>query len=88
LKDRQIEGAKFRRQHPIPPYTVDFYCLELRLVVEVDGGQHAESVRDEIRDAFLKRRGLMVLRFWNNEVLTNVEGVIETIRRFVASPSP
>ncbi|MGC9575765.1 MAG: DUF559 domain-containing protein [Desulfobacterota bacterium U4-17] len=80
LRDRRIAGAKFRRQHPIPPYVVDFYCHEANLVVEVDGGQHAEQRRgDERRTAFLERRGLRVLRFWNHEVLQETDAVLEHI---------
>src|SRR6516164_9275940 len=67
-------GWRFRRQHPIPPYIVDFACLEAKLVVEADGGQHADS-RDQQRDAYLRRQGRRILRFWNNDVLQNRAGV-------------
>ena len=80
LRNRQFSAAKFRRQHPIGRYVVDFYCHEHRLVIEIDGGQHAPE-RDARRTAFLTRQGLTVLRFWNNEVLGNPEGVEETILR-------
>ena len=83
LRGTQLEGAKFRRQQPIGEYIVDFVSFSHKLVVEVDGGQHAqpaEQVRDGRRDAWLQERGYRVLRFWNNEVLQNVEGVIEAIR--------
>jgi very-short-patch-repair endonuclease len=79
LRSRQIEGAKFVRQERIGPYVVDFVCRELRLIVEVDGGQHATDPRDAVRDAWLSNRGYRVLRFWNNDVLSNTEGVLETI---------
>ena len=80
LRDRQVEGAKFRRQHPIPPYVVDFYCHQAGLVVEVDGGQHSDQRRyDEERSRFLEERGLRVLRFWNHEVLNETEAVLEKI---------
>ena len=75
LRMRQIAGARFRRQHPIGPYVVDFVCLAHRLVIEVDGGQHADSMSDAARDAFLRTHGYQVLRFWNHDVLGNPEGV-------------
>ena len=75
-----MEGLKFRRQQPIGNYVVDFICLEKSLVIEVDGGQHAGNKKDEERDAWLKSEGFKVLRFWNNEVLNNMEGVSEMIR--------
>ena len=79
LRDRRLGGHKFRRQHPIPPYTVDFYCHEAGLVIELDGGQHAESVRDAKRDAWLGQQGLRVMRFWNNQVLQETEEVLAEI---------
>ncbi|MDP1536030.1 MAG: endonuclease domain-containing protein [Burkholderiales bacterium] len=80
LRQKQIAGTKFRRQHPVGRYVVDFACLSARLAIEVDGGQHAENaMRDRRRDAFLESRGFHVLRFWNNDVLGNIEGVVETI---------
>ena len=78
LRNRQFSNAKFRRQHPIGPCFVDFYCHERRLVIEIDGGQHSPE-RDQKRTAYLEGRGLTVLRFWNNDVLKNVEGVWEVI---------
>ncbi|MBB3344849.1 endonuclease domain-containing protein [Luteimonas sp. RC10] len=75
LRMRQIAGARFRRQHPIGPYVVDFVCLAHRLVIEVDGGQHADSMSDAARDAFLRTHGYRVLRLWNHDVLGNPEGV-------------
>jgi very-short-patch-repair endonuclease len=88
LRRRQMAGCKFRRQTPIGLYIVDFICYEERLIVEVDGGQHAEQVAyDRKRDAWLKQQGYTVLRFWNNEVLENAQGVLETIAGYL-SPSP
>ena len=81
LRERQVEGARFRRQAPIGPWVVDFFCAEQKLVIEVDGGQHAlQTARDEQRTRWLEQQGqLRVLRLWNNDVLENVEGVVETI---------
>jgi len=81
LRAKQMEGLKFRRQQPIGDYIVDFVCFEKKIIIEVDGGQHAvETVRDAERDDWLRNQGFTVLRFWNNEVLTNTEGVLEKIR--------
>jgi very-short-patch-repair endonuclease len=80
LRHRQIGGQRFRRQHPIGPYIVDFFCFEKRLIVEIDGGQHSEQVAyDEERTKWLEARGFRVLRFWNNDVLGNIEGVKQVI---------
>ena len=82
LRDRQLEGAKFRRQHPFGPYILDFYCHEAKLAVELDGGQHDEEkqvLHDADRSRFLEREGIRVLRFWNNDVFMNTEGVLECI---------
>jgi very-short-patch-repair endonuclease len=77
LRLKQLEGFKFRRQQPIDNYIVDFVCFKKRLVVEVDGGQHLEQKnKDRERDNYLKEQGFRVLRFWNHEVLTNLEGVL------------
>ena len=82
LRNRQLEGRKARRQYVIGPYIVDFVFLEDRLIVELDGGQHAEQVEgDAQRTAWLEMKGFRVLRFWNHEVLGNLEGVLEVIRR-------
>ena len=82
LRARQLEGSRFRRQQPIGEYIVDFVCLEKQIVVEVDGGQHAEEKdKDGIRDAWLQAQGFRVLRFWNNEVLNHIDVVVEVIRR-------
>ena len=74
---------KFRRQAVIGRYIVDFVCFEKRLIIEVDGGQHAENQGDKIRDQWFRKEGFKVLRFWNNEVLENREGIIEEIRKHV-----
>jgi very-short-patch-repair endonuclease len=79
LRDRRLSGFKFRRQVPVGSYIVDFLCVVAKLIVEADGSQHAESPRDNICDAYLESQGWKVLRFWNNEVLQNREGVLETI---------
>ena len=74
-------GFKFRRQQPIGNYIVDFVCFENRIVIEVDGGQHAiEKEKDSERTKWLESQGFKILRFWNNEVLMNIEGVLEVIR--------
>jgi len=80
LRKRNLEIDKFRRQHIIGDYIVDFYCPEKRLVIEVDGGQHAEQEeQDAERSHYLESRGCRVIRFWNNEVLKNMDGVVEVI---------
>jgi adenine-specific DNA methylase/very-short-patch-repair endonuclease len=89
LRDRRLAGRKFRRQYPIPPYIVDFYCHEASLVIEIDGGQHLQQRRyDEVRTKRLEERSLKVLRFWANEVLQHTEAVLESIWRELHSPSP
>ena len=81
LRARQIEGVKFRRQQPIDEIIVDFVCFEKKLIIELDGGQHAQaSEKDRERDKNLSEKGYIVLRFWNNEVLENLAGVLEVIR--------
>jgi very-short-patch-repair endonuclease len=79
LRHRQLAGHRFRRQCPISPFIADFVCIERRLIVEVDGGQHAHSARDVERDAHLGKLGFRALRFWNNEVLEQIEGVCDMI---------
>ena len=80
LRDRRLQGLKFRRQVPLGRYVADFACFEQGLIVELDGGQHAEQVRhDAERDQWLHQQGFRVLRFWNNEVTQNLEGVLTTI---------
>ena len=82
LRDRQLNGAKFRRQHPVGPFILDFYCDEFKLAIELDGGGHAEEKQklyDEQRTMVLEGEGIRVLRFWNNDVLTKTEAVLEVI---------
>lgn len=82
LRNRNIEGLKFRRQFKIGNYVVDFVCLSKKLVIELDGGHHSESrqkKKDEIRQKYIESQGFKVLRFWNNEVLENLEGVVQKI---------
>jgi very-short-patch-repair endonuclease len=78
LRSGRLNGLKFRRQHPIPPYVVDFYCEASKLVVELDGSQHGE-VADRARAAFLESHGLTILRYWDNDVLQQTEAVLEAI---------
>lgn len=78
LRNRQLAGQKFRRQATLGPYIVDFLCLDARLVVEADGSQHDEQ-SDKGRTAWLTSRGLRVIRFWNNDILANIDGVLEAI---------
>ncbi|MBV9636836.1 MAG: endonuclease domain-containing protein [Methylobacteriaceae bacterium] len=79
LRGRRRSGLKFRRQVPIGPYIVDFLCLERRLIVEADGGQHGESVRDATRDADPAAEGWQVIRFWNHEIFLSKDMVLDTI---------
>jgi very-short-patch-repair endonuclease len=95
LRGRQLGGCKFRRQHALGDYVVDFVCLERRLIVELDGGQHgdpATAVRDEQRTAFLRQAGFMVLRYWNDQVFNDMTAVLEDIWRGLGlgseNPSP
>ncbi len=89
LRNRRLEGWKFRRQHEIGPYIADFVCPDAGLIVELDGGQHGEQmIYDEHRTLELQAMGYRVLRFWNNDVLKNVEGVLEVILEALASPAP
>ena len=76
LRDRRFAGFKFRRQVPIGPFIADFVCFEARLVIEVDGGQHADSIQDQRRDRWFAANKFRVMRFWNNEVRSNLEGVM------------
>ena len=80
IRRRQLGGYRFRTQHPVGNYIVDFYCLEERLAIELDGGHHSEQVTyDNERSAWLKARGYRVLRFWNNQVLGEIEAVKQVI---------
>lgn len=86
VRNRQL-GVKFRRQQALGNYIVDFVCFEKKLVIEVDGGEHFESRRDELRDQWLRKQGYKVLRFWNSDVLKNTEGVMQIIMKEI-TPSP
>ncbi len=93
LRDRRMAGAKFRRQHPVKPYILDFYCHELKLAIELDGGQHNTDegrVHDEQRSRFLVAQGIQVLRFWNNDVFQQPAAVLQAIFNAVNGnlPSP
>lgn len=79
LRDRQLAGVHFRRQHPVDPYIADFAAPSWRLIVELDGSQHADNQSDRIRDAYLRKQGWHILRFWNNEVNESLEGVLMVI---------
>jgi very-short-patch-repair endonuclease len=88
LRSRSLNGFKFVRQEPIGPYTIDFVCREERLIIEVDGGQHADNPHDVVRDRWLTARNYRVMRFWNNDVLTNMAGVLEVIATALAEAPP
>jgi very-short-patch-repair endonuclease len=92
LRNRQVAGVKFRRQQPIETYIVDFVSFDKKIVIELDGGQHADNgEHDKHRDAYLHANGFVVVRFWNNEIIENIEGVLEVIRQQclrVPSPAP
>ena len=87
LRYKQLDGFRFRRQQPIGPYIVDFFCPRAKPIIELDGGQHStDQERDERRTRWLEARGYRVIRFWNNDVLSNTDGVLLTIRQ--AFPPP
>ena len=89
LRDRRMADRKFRRQRPIGPYFADFVCLEAKLIVELDGGQHVDAAAyDENRTRFMQAEGYRVLRFWNNEVLTRTDAVRERILQALQEGSP
>lgn len=91
LRMKQMAGRRFRRQSPVGPYVADFLCLDPPLIIELDGGQHdRRKSHDEKRTAYLNAKGFRVLRFWNNEVLTNIAGVLTVIREegFALPESP
>ncbi|MGC4007639.1 MAG: DUF559 domain-containing protein [Pseudomonas sp.] len=85
LRDRRFLGLKFRRQVPCGVYVLDFYCHDLKLAVELDGGQHLQSAHDCERDAWLAGRGIRVLRYWNHDVLVRMDSVLEALRLEVES---
>ncbi len=92
VRARRLAGSKFRRQYPVGPFIADFVCLEAKLIVELDGGQHAvRQDYDRSRDAVLESKGFRVMRVWNNDLLTNRDGVMDTVVRELQSvdtPSP
>ena len=90
LSARKLAGIRFNRQFPIGPFICDFVSRTAKLVIEVDGGQHAVDVaKDEARTAYLETRGYRVIRFWNNDVLERIEGVVSEIERVLADmPTP
>jgi very-short-patch-repair endonuclease len=89
LRVRRFQSFKFRRQVPIGPYVADFLSFKSRLIVEVDGGQHAESARDAKRDRWLSQNNFRVIRFWNNDVLSSMEGVLSALAsELVNTPHP
>jgi len=88
LRTRGLMGGKFRRQHPVGRYIVDFICLEAGLVVELDGGQHAGSAADAVRTRTLQQQGYRVVRFWNNDVLTQTDAVLAVILDAMSARSP
>jgi very-short-patch-repair endonuclease len=89
LRAHRLDGIKFKRQAPIGRYIVDFVCFERRVIIEVDGGQHADADADQRRTQWLESQGFRVLRFWNNEVLGNTSAVIQIIADAISlDPSP
>ena len=88
LRNRQFARTKFRRQVPIGPYIADFVCYDAHLVIEADGGQHSESSADTVRDKWFAAQGFRVLRFWNNDILKNPEGVAVVIAMALAGEEP
>jgi very-short-patch-repair endonuclease len=89
LRHQQLDGFRFRRQVPLGPYVVDPACLPARLIVEVDGGQHGwQGARAAMRTAWLEAAGCRVVRFWNNDVLANSDGVIQRMREILAARPP
>jgi very-short-patch-repair endonuclease len=91
IRGRQLRGFRFRRQHPIGRYIVDFVCIELKLIVEMDGGQHGDQQQyDMNRTQWLQTKGYKVIRFWNNDVIDDLEGVMQAIYNHLppSQPSP
>lgn len=89
LRRRQLDGCKFRRQAPVGPYILDFVCFERKVVIELDGSQHAlQAARDENRTAWLQSQGFLVLRFWNHDVLSDMDVILEVIWRTVSERAP
>lgn len=88
LRASRLMSFKFRRQVPIGEFIVDFVCFDQKLIIEIDGGQHADNLKDIVRDATLKKLGFRVLRFWNNEVDQNFDGVMDLVLRQLQNPTP
>ena len=88
LRAKRLNGWKFRQQYPIGSYIADFACPAARLIIEADGSQHADSARDSRRDAWLLQQGWRTLRFWNNDILTNEEGVLTAVLAALSTPLP
>lgn len=89
LRGRRLQGFKFRRQHPLGSYILDFVCLDARLVVELDGGQHADAqAYDDRRTVFIEQQGMRVIRFWNHEVLTKTAAVLDKIWQTLQTLTP
>ena len=88
IRGSRFEGAKFRREQPIGSFIADFVCQEHRLIIEADGSQHSDSRSDERRTAFLESKGYRVLRFWNNDILNNLDGVAQVIAAAISTPHP
>jgi primosomal protein N' (replication factor Y) len=88
LRNRTLLGCKFRRQHPIGPYIVDFACVERKLVIELDGSQHADSASDTARTGWIQANGYRVLRFWNNDALRRQQVVLAVILEALESGNP
>jgi very-short-patch-repair endonuclease len=89
IRDKQL-GVRFLRQYGVGAYILDFYCPKMRLAIELDGGQHAEDEvmkEDKERTGFLKKQNITVLRFWNNDVFTNMDGVLEVIQSYLTPPN-
>jgi primosomal protein N' (replication factor Y) len=89
LRDRQMADCKFRRQHPVGPFVVDFICIEEGIIIELDGGQHAFSIDADVRRSkYLESRGYEVMRFWNNDVMQRTDAVLNVIHQALERPSP
>ena len=85
VRNRRLDGHKFRRQHPIGPFIADFACVERMLIIEADGGQHADNPDDQRRTDWLQDQGWRLVRFWNNDILRNAEGVAAAILQSLGS---
>jgi very-short-patch-repair endonuclease len=88
LRSKRLSGYKFKRQLPIDHYIADFVCLSHRLIIEADGGQHAESTRDQRRDAYLRSQHFRILRLWNSDIMDNETGIYDAILNALEAPLP